>query len=315
MSEAKWKLMVDWSGNGEFAGADDDITPATLDLSLHHMRDLKTEYIDAARLDIRLANPDHRFSPPNSESPLFGSLKPGRKVWLRAAFPCDEFGVTPGTSLAGRAPEYGRAYRWTTTSNDFRIAANGGAQTNGTHTGQRIATMDLGLADVSFGCDFTRGSDTTRHGGLTLRYTDIDNFLYLRVTDSAVQVRKVENGADALLTETALQWNAGEKRFVQIELHGDLIRVFVDSQQVIATRSTFNDFKVGMSVEVFHRHCMCIRSQRPNLVSPWNFRLWWLNWIISTTVLLLISVAFQNNTKKSSVQIFCQVISVLCIRL
>ena len=81
---------------------------ATLGLSLRHMRDLKTEYMDAARLDIRLANSDHKYSPPNASSALHGKLKPGRKVWLSAAFPCDEFGGAAGASLANRAPEYGR---------------------------------------------------------------------------------------------------------------------------------------------------------------------------------------------------------------
>lgn len=240
MSEVKWKLMVDWQGDGQFAGVDDDVTPATLDLSLRHMRDLKTEYINAARLDIRLANHDHKYSPPNSASPLYGNLKPGRKVWLRAAFPCDEFSGTPGTSLAGRASDFGGAYRWTTANDDFRIAADGGAQTRGTHTGRRITTMDFGLVDASFGCEYTRGSDATRHGGLTLRYTDADNYLYLRVTDGAAQVRKVENGADALLAETALQWDAGDTRFLQVELHGDLIRVFADRRQAVDARSAFN---------------------------------------------------------------------------
>ena len=240
MSDAKWKVMVDWSGDGRFAEAGDDVTADTLGLSLRHRRDLKTEYMDAARLDIRLANSDHRYSPPNAASPLFGSLKPGRKVWLRAAFPCDEFSDRHGTLLADHAPEYGSAYRWTTPNQDFRIAADGGAQTNGSHTGRRVATMDFGLADVSFGCELTRGSDTTRHAGLTLRYTDADNFLYLRTTGSALQLRKVERGADTLIAQSALQWSAGIRRFIQVELHGDHIRVLVDRQQVIAARSAFN---------------------------------------------------------------------------
>lgn len=240
MSDAKWKVMVDWSGDGRFAEAGDDVTADTVGLSLRHMRDLKTEYIDPARLDIRLANSDHKYSPPNAASPLFGSLKPGRKVWLRAAFPCDEFSDSQGTLLANHAPGYGSAYRWTTPNRDFRIAASDGAKTNGSHTGKRIATMDFGLADVSFGCDITRGSDTTRHAGLTLRYTDADNFLYLRATGSALQLRKVERGADTLIAQSALQWSAGIRRFIQAELHGDHIRVFVDGQQVIAARSAFN---------------------------------------------------------------------------
>ena len=240
MSEAKWKLMVDWQGDGRFAGVEDDATPATLDLSLRHLRDLKTEHIDAARLDIRLSNSDHKYSPPNTASPLYGSLKPGRKVWLRAAFPCDEFGGASGASLAGRAPEYGRTHRWTTAANDFRIAVNGGAQTKGAQAGRRVATMDFGLADVSFGCEYMRGSDAVRHGGLALRCADTENLLYARVTGAALQLRKVERGRDTMLAEAALQWDAGEKRFLQIELYGDLIRVFVDRRQVVAARSAFN---------------------------------------------------------------------------
>ena len=240
MSDAKWKLMVDWQGDGEFAGADDEVTSATLGLSLRHMRDLRSEYIDPARLDIQLANIDHKYSPPNTASPLFGALKPGRKVWLRAAFPCDEFGDMPGTSLADHAPGYGAAYLWMDANDDFHIAADGGAQTSGAHSGRRIATMDFSLADVSFGCDFTRGSDAARHGGLILRYTDADNFLYLRITGTDLQVRKVEQGVDTLLTLAAMQWNAGDKRFVQIELHGDSIRVFIDRQQMITVQSSFS---------------------------------------------------------------------------
>ena len=240
MSDAKWRLMVDWSGNGDFSGTDDDITAATLGLSLRHMRDLKTEYMDAARLDIRLANSDHKYSPPNASSTLHGKLKPGRKVWLSAAFPCDEFGGAAGASLANRAPEYGSAYRWTATQPSFRIAANGGAQTDGAGAGRRIATMNFGIAHASFGCDFTRGSDAATHGGLALRYSDANNFLYVRFTANKAQLRKVENGSDALLAEATLQWNAGDKRFVQVVLHGNLIRVFVNRRQVLTARSTFN---------------------------------------------------------------------------
>ncbi len=240
MSDAKWKLMVDWSGDGEFAGADDDVTSATLGLSLRHMRELMSERIGAARLDLRLSNDNHKYSPPNAASPLFGKLKPGRKVWLRAAFPCDEFGGAAGTSLANRAPEYGAAYRWSTTQPGFRIGVSDGARTDGSGGGRRIATMDFGLADLSFGCEFTRGNDAARHGGLTLRYADADNFLYASVTPAAVQVRKVERGNDTLLAESALRWGAGERRFLQASLHGGLIRVFVNRRQVTVAQSDFN---------------------------------------------------------------------------
>ena len=240
MSEAKWKLMVDWQGDGRFAGAQDDITADTLRLSLRHMRDLNTDYIRPAQLDIRLENSDHKYSPPNTASPLSGDLSPGRKVWLRAAFPCDEFAGAPGESLDGRAPEYGSEYRWAASGDDYRIGGSGGARTNGARAGRRIATMDLALADASFGCYFTRGSSTNRHGGMVLRHTDDGNYLYLRVTGSALEIRRLEQGSDSLLEESTFQWDAGARRFVQVELHGQLIRVFIDRQQVLTTQSTFN---------------------------------------------------------------------------
>ena len=238
MSEAK--LMVDWGGKGKFAGDDDDITAATFGLSLRHLRDLGSEYIGAARLDIRLANADHKYSPPNGKSDLSGNLEPGRKVWLRAAFPCDMFAGAADTILDNHTPDYGESYVWSSPSSDFRIADGGGAKTNGVRTGKRIATMDFALADASLGCDFTRGSNTTHHGGLTLRYSDADNFLYIRVNGSAVQLRKVEDGTDSLLASAVLEWNAAATRFIQAELHGDSIRVFVGRQQLIAASSDFN---------------------------------------------------------------------------
>ncbi len=240
MSDAKWKLMVDWSGDGEFAGADDDVTGATQGLSLRHMRELTSERIGAARLDFRLTNDDHKYSPPNAASPLFGLLRPGRKVWLRAAFPCDEFGAAVGTSLANHAPKYGAAYRWTTTQPGFRIGVSGGLRTEGSGSGRRIATMDFGLIDASIGCEFTRGGDATLHGGLTIRYADTNNFLYASVTPDGVEARKVERGRDTLLARASLRWGTGERRFLQASLHGGLIRVFVNQRQVMVTQSDFN---------------------------------------------------------------------------
>ena len=240
VTEAKWKLMVDWSGKGKFASSDDDITAATLGLFLRHLRDLGSEYIDAARLDIRLANADHKYSPPNGKSDLSGNLEPGRKVWLRAAFPCDMFAGVAGTILDSHAPDYGESYAWSSPSSDFCIANGGGAKTNGTRTGKRISTMDFALADASLGCDFTRGSGATQHGGLTLRYSDANNFLYVRVNGSAVQLRKVDDGTDSLLASASLNWNAADTHFIQAELHGESIRVFVGRKQLIAVSSNFN---------------------------------------------------------------------------
>ncbi|MYC07702.1 MAG: hypothetical protein F4X57_11125 [Chloroflexi bacterium] len=100
--------------------------------------------------------------------------------------------------------------------------------------------MDFALADASLGCDFTRGSNATQHGGLTLRYSDADNFLYISVNGSSVQLRKVEDGTDSLLAQAALEWNAADTHFIQAELHGESIRVFVGREHLITASSDFN---------------------------------------------------------------------------
>ena len=92
MSEAKWKLMVDWGRQRQVHGRTMTTLPRRLwACPCGILRDLDSEHIGAARLDIRLANADHKYSPPNGKSALSGNLEPGRKVWLRAAFPLRYF--------------------------------------------------------------------------------------------------------------------------------------------------------------------------------------------------------------------------------
>lgn len=240
MSDVKWLLTADWEGDGRFAGAHDDITGAVLDLSLAHKRDLATDRIGAAKLSLRLRNADHRFSPPNAASPLSGKIKPGRGVWLRAAFPCDEFDGAAGSAITAHAPRYGAAYRWQAHTGGFRVnATRDGAETAGGASGRRIATMDLGYADGSFGCWFTRG-DSANLGGLAFRCADGANYLSVRFGGGAVEVRRTQAGADATLASAALVWTAGQRRFVQVELHGESARVFVDGRQVVETQTSFN---------------------------------------------------------------------------
>ena len=240
MSGIKWLVMADWEGDGRFAGAHDDITGAVLDLSLAHKRDLASDHIGAAKLSLRLRNADHRFSPPNASSPLRGKLKPGRGVWLRAAFPCDVFEGAALSALAASVPRYGAAHRWQATAGGFRVnAARTGAETAGGAAGRRIATMDLGYADGSFGCWLTRG-DSANLGGLALRCADGANYISVRFGGGALDVRRTQAGVDATLASATLAWAVGQRRFVMVELHGESIRVFVDGRQVAAAQSAFN---------------------------------------------------------------------------
>ena len=241
MTRAEWRICVDWDGDGDFGGPGEDVTGDVLGLTLDHSRDLLTERIPAARVEMELRNGDHRYSPPNGRSPLTGSVKPGRKLWVRAAYPFDGFSNTPGTRLATHAPDYDDGFAWTEHAGGFEIGPAGvGARTSpAAGAGRCAATLDFGDADVSFGCDFTRGGGTTR-GGLCFRYSDAGNFLYVRVRGSAVEVRKVEAGADSLLASAARAWAVGGRGFLQVELHGASIRVFAGLDEVVEAESSFN---------------------------------------------------------------------------
>jgi hypothetical protein len=242
MAQAKWLLQVDWNNDGDFSDANEDITSDTLGLTLDHFRALGNGYMEAARLELELKNDDHKYSPSNGSSPLSGDLKPGRKVWVKAAYPYDGFTGSAGTQLAAHTPDYDSTFSWVADLNDFDIASGGAAaETDSVQgSGDCVTTVEFASADVSFGCYFTRGTDSD-HGGLCFRYSDTSNYLYARVTGTAIEVRKVDAGADSLVASAAYTWASASKKFLQVVLHGSSIRVFVDDDEVGDTTSSFND--------------------------------------------------------------------------
>lgn len=242
MAQAKWLVCVDWNDDGDFSDADEDVTSDVLGLTLDHFHDLASDHIEAARLELELKNDDHKYSPPNGSSPLSGNLKPGRKAWLRAAYPFDGFTDTAGTQLAAHVPDYDSGFAWTENLQGFDIKSSGtGAETDRAQgNGDCVATIDFGESDASFGCDYTRGTDTSDHGGLCFRYSDSSNYMYVRVTSTGLEVRKVDGGADSQVGSNSYTWSTGAKKFLQVTLHGDSIRVFVDTVEVVDTTSSFN---------------------------------------------------------------------------
>ena len=241
MAQAKWLVQVDWNDDGDFSDASEDVTADVLGLTLEHFRDLSSGHVEAARLELQLRNDDHKYSPPNTSSPLSGNLKPGRKTWVRAAYPYDGFSDTGGTPLSAHTPDLDSGFAWTQQLGGFQIAAGGGVETDSTQgNGDCVATVDFLDANVSLGCDFTRGTDSVDDGGLAFRLSTTSNYLYARVTGSAIEVRKVDAGADSLVASAAYTWPSASKRFLQIVLHGTSIRVFVDSTEVVDTTSSFN---------------------------------------------------------------------------
>ena len=199
MAQARWLVHVDWDDDGDFSDGGEDVSADVIDLTLEHFRDLLSGHVEAARLELKLRNNDHKYSPPNANSPLYGNLKPGRRVWVRSAYPYDGFTSSAGgTRLGSHTPDLDSGFAWSENLRGFRVVSEGGGvETDGVQgSGDCIATIDFGGSDVSLGCDFTRGADETVHGGLCVRYSDASNYLYARVTGTAIEVRKVEAGVD-----------------------------------------------------------------------------------------------------------------------
>ena len=241
MAIAKWFVGVDWDNDGDFSGVHEDVTGDTLGLTLEHFRDLASGRVEAARLELELKNADHKYSPPNARSPLTGRLKPGRRVWLRAAYPYDGLAGTPGVRLSDHLPDLDASFSWSEAARGFQIGASGsGARTAGGGAGRRLATMDFGERDMSFGCTFTRGADTASHGGLCFRYSDAARYMYVRVTGGAIEVRRAESGGDSLVASAAYAWPSGASKLLQVVPHGDSVRVFVDDAEVLEATSSFN---------------------------------------------------------------------------
>ena len=243
MTQARWLVQVDWNDDGDFSDADEDVTADVLGMTLEHRRDLSSEHIEAARLELELKNHDHKYSPPNASSPLSGQLKPGRAVRVRAAYPYDSLSGEAGARLGSHLPDHDAGWAWTEHLRGFRIASGGaGVQTHGAPGGGPcVATLDFGDPDVSIGCDFERGLNATVHGGLCFRYSNVSNYLYARVTGAGVELRSVDKGADSLIASASHVWPAGTTGFLQVVLHGSSIRVLVDDVELIDSETSFNE--------------------------------------------------------------------------
>ncbi len=238
--QAKWLVCIDWNDDGAFSDPDEDVTPDVLGLTLEHFRDLASEYMESARLDLELRNDRHRYSPPNAASPLSGKLVPGRRVWVRAAYPFDSLSGNPGARLSSRRPDLGASFSWAEHGGVFEIAPSGaGVRTAGSRSGARAATIDFGSPDASIGCWFTRVGAAS-HGGLCFRRS-ATGYLYVRVTGAAIEVIEARAGSsNTLVASTPHTWDDGAEKFLQVTMHGSDIQVFVDDLAVLEAASSFN---------------------------------------------------------------------------
>ena len=242
----KWRIWVDWNGNGVWGEAGEDVAPWTTGLHWEWGRSADSERCPPARLDLALRNDDHRFSPPNAGSPLSGGLSQGRsrpapsdklpqsgakaaplqsRVWAQMAWPWDGFAGSIGESLAGRTLPVGGGLSWKKQNlgaNGFRLAGGHVEAVAGTGA-DAVHTVDFGDGDAFVGLNFTRQSDG--HAGLVLRAHNPFNYLRIRFGATATVLERVLYGV-AINIRSGDALAAGVEHFVEVEMHGPSIRLF-----------------------------------------------------------------------------------------
>ncbi len=243
MAQPQVQVLVDWNDDGDFTDANDDITADVRELALDHLRDMQTEYMNPALLQMEINNDDHKYSPSNGNSVLTGNLKPGRDIWVRMFYPFDQFVDTNGVQLSAHTPTRDSDWAWVEDIQNFDIQSNV-AQTDSTQSnGDCVATMEFNDPDVSLRVFFTRGTDTTDHGGLCIRYVDSSNYAYIRVTGSIIELRKVIGGSDSQVATGSHTWATSTSKDIYLYLHGTKLRVLVDNVEVLDT--TLNDSAIN----------------------------------------------------------------------
>lgn len=86
-ANATWTIYVDWNNDGDYSDSNENITSYVMDASWKiGMSRPYQEFADETRLTLVLTNSDKRFSPEYSSSPLYGNLKPQRRVKIDASY-------------------------------------------------------------------------------------------------------------------------------------------------------------------------------------------------------------------------------------
>lgn len=224
MASPHWRVWIDWDADGVWGESSEDVTSDIMELRWEWGRELDRDRASPARLDLALRNDDHKYSPPNSGSPLAGSLKAGRRVWAQWAYPYDDFTGSDSADLSGRSVPVDSTFAWVkenSGANGFEISGNQvRAVTGGAN--DAIYTLDFGDADAYLGLKYNRA--TNANGGLVLRFISTADYLRVRFASTTTVLEHVVGGTstnirsgDALI--------AGVNYFIEIEMHGPSIRL------------------------------------------------------------------------------------------
>ena len=225
MAEPYWRIWVDWDADGIWGETNEDVTSDVMELHWEWGRELTRDRVRPALLDLIMRNDDHKYSPPNSSSPLSGNLKAGRRVWARFAYPYDDFAGSDGTDLSGREIPVDSNFAWVkenSGSNGFEVFGNRVRAVTG-GASDAIYTLDFGDADSYIGLKYNRA--TNANGGLVLRFISMSDYLRVRFGNTTTVLEHVVSGTPTnIRSGDAL--TAGVNYFIEIEMHGPSIRMF-----------------------------------------------------------------------------------------
>ncbi len=226
MVSPHWRVWIDWDDDGIWGESNEDVTSDVMGFHWEWGRNLNNERALPALLDLTLRNDGHKYSPPNGGSPLFGNLKAGRKVWAWFAYPYENFSGINGADLAARQLPVDSGFSWVkenTGTNGFEIFGNQvRAVTGGANDG--IYTVDFSDADAYLGLKYNRV--TNAHGGLVLRLISTDDYLRIRFANTSTVLEHVVSGVPTNI-RSGDPLTAGVNYFVEIEMHGPSIRMFI----------------------------------------------------------------------------------------
>ena len=226
----------------------EDITADVRSLAVEQFRDLRTGYMNGRVLDMELNNAHGRYSPAGRQRSDAG-LRPGQPLRTRCWYPYDAFTGAAGTALGAHSPDNDREWAWSNEGRVIELDGSGAARTRAGGAGHLVATMEFADTDVAIASHVKMGK--SRNGtGLCVRFKDADNYAYVAVSRTAVELRKRVGGADSRVSgpaSLAKTWPAGETQLLHVELHGSRVRVTLD--RVAVLEATLDDAAIDAATK------------------------------------------------------------------
>ncbi len=240
----KWQALVDWTGQGIWGAQDADVTDDLVSIEWGWGRRGRPapEFAAPASLSLTLRNPEGRYTPGNAGSPLSGLVTPGKEVWLRAAWPSDDFTTAGGAAqgLDGRAASDGGAGAGGAVWRELAAAGNGFQAQAGVVRGvagrgrpaDAAALLDTGDPLASLLVRFRRVGN--RVGGFVLRGAARDDCLRLRFADGESVLERV-SGRRATRLAAGAALAAGVWHELEIQQSATSVRVFATNLAAAGT--------------------------------------------------------------------------------